>query len=323
MNKTVEQYSRNHLVWNWILTSALTGAMAGLQIACAKSPSSAVFNKTAEIATDNVIGGQKADQETPFAKQVMYLAMGVQIEKTPTSTNVSWNGHCTASAISKKIVLTAAHCVQNTTAGQVYLITNQNPENEALNLSQWYAVKSMRIHKDYVGTGRYANDLALLLLEKELPAERVSKLAKIEDVKPERGFIVAGYGLTTDLSDPKFQEASPADGLNHVMKKLEPFQTSDMFLSINQNDHAGFCNGDSGGPGLIFDPKAKEYLVLGVVSNTSMYEAEDKQLDPHEIYSLCIGTGNYTNTVNPSLATWIESTKLELENPTAPNIAEL
>ncbi len=283
------------------------------------------MKKTADVATgEAVIGGKKVDAATPFAKQVMYLAMGVEIEKSAQSTNVSWRGHCTASAISKKVVLTAAHCVQNSTADQVYLILDQNPENQALNLSHWYGVEKIQMHEGYLGQGGgYKNDLALLLLQRELPAERVSKIATVDQVTHEMDFIVAGYGLTTDLSDEKSQAASSSDGLNYVVKKADPINLAENFFTINQNDHKGFCNGDSGGPGLIQETKTGEYLIMGVVSNVSMYEVEDQKLDPNQIYSLCIGTGNYTNTLKIELKRWIDATKQALENPTAPNIATL
>jgi hypothetical protein len=85
-----------------------------------------------------------------------------------------------------------------------------------------------------------------------------------------------------------------------------------MTFAINQNDHKGFCSGDSGGPGLIYDEEKKEFLILGVVSNTSMYDSEKAKLDPKGEYSLCIGKGNYTNILKTEIRTWIKEKQAEL-----------
>ncbi|MGZ5279639.1 MAG: trypsin-like serine protease, partial [Pseudobdellovibrionaceae bacterium] len=85
-----------------------TGLLLG---ACAKSSHSAVIQKSIESSTQSVIGGDKVAGTSSVASKVLYLAYGVKIGKTPQSTTVGWGGHCTAAAISPRVILTAAHCV--------------------------------------------------------------------------------------------------------------------------------------------------------------------------------------------------------------------
>ena len=138
------------------------------------------------------------------------------------------------------------------------------------------------------------------------------KLASANQIKVPQSFTVAGFGITSDRSDPN-AETEPTPELRFVTKTLQSLQLDSKTFAINQNDHKGFCSGDSGGPGLVTDPQTKELLILGVVSNTSMLAMDDQKLDPQGIYSLCIGNGNYTNTANPELRSWIDKTRASLE----------
>jgi secreted trypsin-like serine protease len=196
---------------------------------------------------------------------------------------------------------------------QIYITYGQNPESQPLQIAQWYQVTVAHVHPGYDSDPYHlANDLALLELDRALPASRVMKLATSQQVQLPLNFMSVGYGITTDSSDPKLQ-ADGFHGLFMVMKKLTQLDPEKNFFSLDQTDHKGFCNGDSGGPGVIQDPKTKEYLILGVVSNSSMSAAEQQSLNPNGAYSMCVGHGNYSNTLNPDLRAWIESTRQELE----------
>jgi len=287
-----------------------TGLLLG---ACAKSSHSALMQKSIETSAQQVIGGDKVAATSPVASKVMYLAYGVKLEKTPHSTSIAWGGHCTAAAISPSVILTAAHCVDNRSASEIYITLSKSPETEPLNLKQWYAAKKIAVHEHYTGEStHYVNDLALILLDRELPPAQVTKLATQAQVHLPQTFMTVGFGITTDLSDPNPDDKNPSE-LRFVMKNLQELNANSKFFSLDQTDHKGFCSGDSGGPGIIVDPKTKELFILGVVSNTSMLDTEDKALDPQGIYSLCIGHGNYTNTLNPELRSWILKSQAALE----------
>ena len=82
------------------------GLMTGLS-ACDKPSKSFFF--TAE--QDEILGGKSVQASSVFSKKVIYLALGVDWTKTKTGVSVNIERICTASAISKRILLTAAHCV--------------------------------------------------------------------------------------------------------------------------------------------------------------------------------------------------------------------
>jgi hypothetical protein len=297
----------NHLLQTGILCASV------MLISCARSASSDITMEETVKPTAEVIGGEKVPPTSPIASKVLYMAYGVQLEKSANSTKIAWAGHCTASAISTRVILTAAHCVDGKEVSGIYISLTKKPESDPLNLKEWFAAKKVRVHENYGGqSGHYENDLALILLDRELPATCVMKLASANQIKLPQSFTISGFGITSDRSDPN-AEAEPSSELRFVTKSLQTLQVDAKTFAINQNDHKGFCNGDSGGPGLVTDPQTKEPLILGVVSNTSMLTMDDQKLDPQGIYSLCIGNGNYTNTANPELRSWIDGARASLE----------
>jgi secreted trypsin-like serine protease len=251
-----------------------------------------------------VIGGdpvEKSPDAAELGSKVLYLAMDVK----KSGTSVSWSGHCTASAISSRVILTAAHCVEGKTPKDLYLVITKNPAKTPLNLNEWYAPKAIRMHEGYTGKDGFHNDLALILLDRDLPANRVLKMAEAQNIAFPLDFVVVGYGTTSEAADPEKAGTHSTD-MNFVMKRIDQFDVKAEFLTINQNDHKGFCNGDSGGPGLVYDPESHEHWIIGVVSNVSMLEAHRKMLDPQGKFSLCIGQGNYVNIMNPVHRAWID-----------------
>jgi secreted trypsin-like serine protease len=294
---------------------AILFLLAGFMISCGRATSSNPYASKAvrNVASAGVIGGQPVAKASPFEDKVMYLALGVKMETKPDgSKNVSWTGLCTASAISARIILTAAHCVVDKQAKELYIILNNNPGQSPLNLNEWYSVQAIRSHERYIGKGDgFANDLALLRLSKDLPSTRVLRMAEAEQVQLPQPLITVGFGTTSESADPK-ETAQKTSGLHFVPRTVEEFDVQAKTFSIDQNDHKGFCNGDSGGPGLIFNQESQEYLILGVVSNTSMENSQRSILDPKGQYSLCIGKGNYTNVLNPDLRSWIETNRSQL-----------
>lgn len=277
--------------------------------ACAKSGTATVTNETISDSTE-IIGGEKVTAKNPIFGKVLYLAYDTQIQQN--GERVTWKGRCTASALSTRVVLTAAHCVAGKDLRGVYITFGQKPESDPLIISQWYAAQKILVHPGYIGSPqKIANDLALILLDRDLPAARVMKLASAQQVRLPMNFISVGYGITTASSDSQVKDQS-YDGLRMIVKRLEALTLAENSFALDQRDHKGFCSGDSGGPGVIQDPNTKEFFILGVVSNNSMLSTEDQQLDPQGIYSLCIGRGNYMNTLNPALRSWIETSMRDL-----------
>lgn len=270
--------------------------MSGLS-GCQDTPEQKFTNTKTD---SNIIGGETVDPESKFASRVIYLAIGVEKKTTPLGFTISQKGICTASALSQRVLLTAAHCVKNLTNEQVYAVMSNNPWNHPLDLEEWVTVEKIKIHHDYVGTDENMNhDLALLRLSRDIDIERISKLVDASQAKAGPLSLVSiGYGQTSTLKTPHTNNSQTQTTMLHsVLKTIEQYEPLSPLFSVEQDDMKGVCHGDSGGPGFLFDEAKKEFYVLGVTSFVSIFSNEQALRDPHNQFNVCIGRGNYTNAL--------------------------
>jgi secreted trypsin-like serine protease len=252
-----------------------------------------------------IIGGKNISVNSQFANRVIYLSLGVEKKKTPNGFTISQKEICTASAITTRILITAAHCVKDMKADQVYAVMTLNPWNHPLNLKEWIVAEKIKVNEHYVHTDlNIDNDLAIIKLSKDISPERVSKIADAtQTVANNLSLVAIGYGQTTAFLNPSSIEdnSNPTQIqkqnslLNYVMKTVETFDVTAPHFQIDQGDFKGICQGDSGGPGFIFDVDKKEFFILGITSYVSIMNNDKIQRDPSNKYNLCIGRGNYTN----------------------------
>lgn len=271
-----------------------------------------------------IIGGEQVPHESILASRVIYLALDVVKKTTPFGVTLSQKGICTASAITSRILITAGHCVHKRTKDQVYAVLSTNPWNHALKLDEWIAVEQIKVHPDFSGSnGDLNDDIALLKLSQDLPPERISKLADLSQVLSETFSITAiGYGKTSALNALKNKPSPEENGndlnrLGHqstmlysVPKVVEKYDVTAKTFSVDQSDMKGICEGDSGGPGLLFDQEKEDHYILGLATFVSVNQKEDQLRDPRDLYNLCVGRGHYTNVL--VYKDWINSTVLEL-----------
>lgn len=164
--------------------------------------------------------------------------------------NQKYINHCTGVRISKKVILTAAHCVSNPEKFPVGVKQGLNPRDENIEMEK---VVGMAFPlNDYFlrqFQGERNPDIALLLLEKESFAP-FSKIAV-----PDLGETVLqfGYGMT---GPQQFWEAYPLAFLDNALIK-----SSDGNLLEVSASHGGLRGGDSGGPVL-----NKKFELLGIAS---------------------------------------------------------
>jgi len=293
---------------------ALLFGSAFLFVACAASKDAVLVSQHSENSA-GVIGGKPVEPHTVLSEKVMYLAVGVQHFINPQGQpDVSWESHCTASALTRRILLTAAHCVIGKSANQINLVLTANPETTAKNLNDWISVQQIRIHEGYfVNETSTLNDLALLSLSQDLPDSRILKIAQPEQLRSPLSIVTVGYGTSSALINQNGPHRENST-LNYVMKAVSEFQFQSKTFSINQRNHRGFCSGDSGGPGLIYDLSSKEFYILGIVSHSHMTPTEKNSIDPEGKYSLCIGEGHYTNLLETHLNNWISQNLQQLSN---------
>ncbi len=275
-----------------------------------------------QISKQEILNGLEVTDENPIAKKVLYLATGAKLLKTPTGGfTATQTGECTASAISSKIILTAAHCVKainpkyDQTPDSVYIILGLKPWKSKFDSKLWYAAKKIVVYPTYKKTvaGGAPDDLALILLKNPLPPEYVTELAGISDLQATMTFTMAGFGMRSNLNSLSDTETKKNLGeLFQTSKLISNYDINNLTIRIDQRDQKGICSGDSGGPGMIFNTTTQKYLTIGVVSGNSWDTAEKDKLDPQNKID-CFGFAVYTNVMNPVYFDWIQKTRQSLQ----------
>lgn len=291
--------------------------MSGLS-ACQENPGQQF---TPTKTDSHIIGGEQVDPESQFNSRVIYLAIGVEKKTTQFGMTIGQKGLCTASALSPRVLLTAAHCVRGMTKDQVYAILSTNPWNHDLNINEWVMAEKIKIHEKYVGTeDNMGNDLALIRLSRDIEPQRVSKLADATQAKDGAMTLIAvGYGQTSTLKAPRPEDnendlsraGTQKTLLHSVVKTIDQYNPVAELFSIEQGDNKGICQGDSGGPGFIYDNTKQDFYVLGVTSFVSIFSDEKERRDPLNRMNSCIGRGNYTNVL--FYKNWIDTALKELK----------
>jgi len=178
---------------------------------------------------------------------------------------------CGGSIISKKDILTAAHCTQNTQPGDIYIwVGGHNKYNDPAYVFK--TVCSIKIHESY-DNNTYNYDVAILTLCDEL--EFSEKIAPVCTPSAQSlGYeyegldhVVSGWGLTSEDGDVSQVL------METTVKTMKNEQCFDMYGSQITNYMmcayklgTDACQGDSGGPLVTKDPAIGKYIQTGVVS---------------------------------------------------------
>jgi secreted trypsin-like serine protease len=199
-------------------------------------------------------------------------------------------GTCTGTLISPTVVMTAAHCVYDTSKKGNLLgiappssisvrVGSTNVSDVSLGVAAGVVAVLPQPYYRWDGS-RHNHDVALLALDRTLPQQP----AALAEQRPGAGkqLLIAGYGSTStnDQSDPSALEAALIDAAGPASCHLvsESFDPSWLFCGAAATDPAipggTACYGDSGGPAFAYENTVANLVVEGVISYGSRSSCE-------------------------------------------------
>ncbi len=238
-----------------------------------------------------IINGTPVKFEHPLAPSVVGLFV-----KADQGLGPVWFSECTASVLTKKYILTAAHCLQGTDAKDLAVnfsiksIDNDKQQDPATRINDvekvftLRKVKDYRIHPGYQGSG--IHDLAVISLEGGMP-----KTAKPVKLLPDslvdlsnNKIRLEGQKIQVTLMGFGLIAEDPRTDTDVLRVTSVPARFENSLVITDQTGGSGGCSGDSGGPAFM-EYKGKTYQV-GVTHG------------PHEGSMTCHEEGEW---VNPAL----------------------
>lgn len=181
---------------------------------------------------------------------------------------------CSATTLSSKVALTAAHCVDNGKTGYRLSFGVDSESSRAPKRT----ISKIVIHPNYRGdfSSKNPSDLAIVFFSGGLPSNYKSVVVVGEKEVPKRGSTVtiAGYGTN---------KRNRIVGVGKLRKAeltvLEASLSESEVMLAQKNSKAG-CYGDSGGP-VYMKNEAGEMIQLGVASYvTTRPKSENDQVSP-------------------------------------------
>ncbi|GJQ80760.1 hypothetical protein Trydic_g9352 [Trypoxylus dichotomus] len=175
---------------------------------------------------------------------------------------------CGGSLISRKSVLTAAHCVDGVNSAEVILGAHRFAQNEESQVRVQVSSSNFKIHSGW-NSLLLTNDIAIIELNEEVELNDFIQVvslpsrSEVSNTFTNNRAIVSGWGLDSDS----------AITVSSVLREVEVRVLAKLvcnlaYFGIIQNSHictsgiggVGSCSGDSGGPLVIGDKQ------IGVVS---------------------------------------------------------
>ncbi|KAL3278571.1 hypothetical protein HHI36_016117 [Cryptolaemus montrouzieri] len=179
---------------------------------------------------------------------------------------------CGGSLINSRYVLTAGHCTIGIAKERLVAVFLEHDRSDTSE-TQTFTKKVIGIyrHRSYNSGGSYNNDIALLKLENDVPAEGNMRPVCLPDVgKSYSGLIgtVTGWGATAEYgqTSQKLREVSVPILSNDDCRKTKYGNkiTANMMCAGTEMGGKDACQGDSGGP--LHVANGTQNMVVGIVS---------------------------------------------------------
>ena len=253
---------------------------AALLVSCAES--SGTYNQLTDGEfgeSTGIIGGKDAAERSPLTNRT--LSFTVDIPPTPKKGGVvepAKGFQCSAVAITKRVILTAAHCWHSDPRAYYSV---QVPDESGRQVE--IGVVDSEVNTLY-RFGRRDYDLALFLLEKDLPSNiEIARLPEYRDQIKPLYINAAGFGKSIGMKSSTIGVGV----LRIVTLRVRNYDINQMTFEVDQRQGKGICQGDSGGPAYA-EFQGKTYLV-GIVSRSRGIEQSD-----NDDRDLCDEAGIFT-----------------------------
>lgn len=228
--------------------------------------------------TAGIVNGTDADGSEPFAASVVGIAA--------KSQNGQYTIFCSGTIISQNVVLTAAHCLPHV-SNDHYVVFGLNERSSDL---QARRIVRKAAHEKYVGwfpaTAKDVYDIGLVQFSGGLPSgyRPMPLLPDDSILQPGTEVLMVGYGVNNGMTQ------SGSGTLRYTFIRIAEYHGQTEVKT--DETQSGSCNGDSGGPGLIY--LNGQYYLWGATSRGD---------------ARCRNHGIYTKAT--SYRAWIEQKNLE------------
>ncbi len=198
----------------------------------------------------NIVGGTKVKETSPIAKEAVALS------------TVDGQIFCSGVLVAPKVVLTAAHCLEELPDGEVNAVFGRDGNRDPVVIKAdsylqhpLYSPQAMQDPAHLMAPA----DLGLMILPDAAPQDYKPVRIVPEDMDVKKGITInlAGYGITS-------AKGKKAGVLREVKVKLKNIWHDAKEIEVQGTKGKGACMGDSGGPAIV--SKRKEHYLLAITS---------------------------------------------------------